>query len=156
MEQIYNENNNCHLSDCNGIRKQNYLVCKRTLKHLAQLIKTLKYVVRNYVCCVSTVLFYHITYTFILRIACFEQGAAWHSVNNRVQVHSRCVCDLIKTLRHFVIFWEFILIQGHDKSLNELGLLNMLPNKYCISQLYFIFSEYLDPFLTHDVFCKMT
>ena len=55
------------LSDCNGIRTHNHLICKRTLNHLAKLAKWLS-------CVVSTYLYGAFDYMFL---SCHVRVSEW-------------------------------------------------------------------------------
>ena len=74
------------LSDCNWTRTQNYLVCKRTLNHLAKL-SLAKWLSRR----LRTKWFWVQVQLQSLKrqiCACFEQGVPWHSSNYVVWIHS--------------------------------------------------------------------
>ena len=84
---------NCNLSDCIGTRTHDHLVLKRTLNHLAKLVKC----VEKPICLNAWVFVYklsgcgfgsccsHLNFRFR---AYFEQGVPWHSGNYRVWIHS--------------------------------------------------------------------
>ena len=74
------------LSDCNGIRTNNHLVCKPTLNHLVKLTKSLNWIVVTYFKLDLTVCFCHVTYTFQSELTLyiflnFKKFLTWNRLN---------------------------------------------------------------------------
>ena len=110
------------LWDCNGTRTHNYLVCKRTLNHLANLAKWLS-------CVVSTSLYGTFDCMFLschMRVSewihtlylpecqgtpCLKQARylkfKWHSGKYRVCIHSEMRTWHDKNIEHTVPLYDF-------------------------------------------------
>ena len=85
------------LSDGNGIRNHNHLVCKQTLSHLPKM--ELSGCGFESLCC-------HLNFRYC---TCFEQGNPWHSGNYRVWIHSKTRTWHDKNMQSFRFYFSLLV-----------------------------------------------
>ena len=98
------------LSDTKGIWTHNHLVLKRTLNHLAKLVKWLSYVVNTYIYGAFDIKLFHVMYVFhsesslciclnVKELLIWKRRNTWSlSDNNGVRTRNYLVCK--QTLNH--------------------------------------------------------
>ena len=138
------------ISDCNGTRTHNHLVCKQTLNRLAKLTNTyafgqtdqyLQYLRSSIIWSVwpnGSVFAYKLSgcgfesrrsHSIFRYHTCFEQGVPWHSGKYRVWIHSEMRMWHDKNIQSKARYtWE--LMEEFKSLLNNLPLLWVTPQKH--------------------------